>query len=265
MALKRGSNMYIRIEGNSSYINLDGLSRVLNDGSDGELYFCGNDVIKICHSDYMTLEKLRDFNLIKEKMFDSESEFYESRVVLPDKLVTKKGHKIKKLRVTPVFGYTQSYHVEKCLITSLSIKDFINETKTVKDSVHNILTANNVGITDTNPANLLVSSDNKVYLIDHDRDVTENTYELEKKALLRSNNYFENNEKVFANMIARTITYTIGSPIKRKTERIYEILYKYEKYLCFLSSDELYDILSKYSTFEELAEDKSKELSIRKK
>ncbi|MBR1385340.1 MAG: hypothetical protein IJ568_00770 [Bacilli bacterium] len=169
--------MLIRIEDKKDLIDTYNLKKIAN-GKDGILYLYENIIIKISLSGEMTLEKLEDFRKAKEKSFNNEEDFLKSRIIIPEKIVFNPKEKIKKMKVTPLFGYTQRYFLVKKEIESMDRNLLIQELSSLREETHKLLTNNKIAIMDTNPQNIIISNDNKLLLIDHDRDITDNCMEI---------------------------------------------------------------------------------------
>ena len=242
--------MKIIVDGRTT-LNTDNLKK-LSEGQDGELYVNGDEVIKICSSDYMTYEKLEDFNSIKN---DSSV----THIILPEKKVEKTNTFVKRLVVTPLFGYTQEYKVEKKTgISKLSTIKFIEQMELLRSNIHKLFSANEIAITDTNPQNLLVNENDEIFLIDHDRCITPSCMEIEKYII--AGDYFNHNERRFGKLLNRTL---IMEALKG---------YKITRQIVSLATEEeiknyprevIYSMLSDYDTMEKYGSAKAKELHLK--
>lgn len=256
--------MLIRIEDKNGLIDTNSLKLIAN-GADGKLYLYDNVLIKITESDEMTLEKLNDFKKVKEKEFNSEDEFKKSRIIIPEKKVSKQKEKIKKMKVTPLFGYTQRYCLKKDKIESLDSKLLIKELTSLRDETHKILSKNNIAIMDTNPQNIIMSCDNKLHLIDHDRDITDSCMEIEKERAIYKNDYYIHNERKLSQLYGKLFLYKLYNFLDLNNKRIYTEFEKIYNYLDTLDIDKLFEIISNYKDIDEFKDEKEKEILKKKK
>lgn len=256
--------MDIVIDGKEK-LNLDELNNIIGKGQDGCLYLYKDTIIKVCTSQYMTYEKLDDFNKLKLKLDEKGIDIFDSHIIIPDKKVEKVGSKIKRLKVTPIFGYTQQYVKEKKHeISLLKTSLFIDEVERIHESIHAIFSRNNIAIMDTNPHNLLVTPNQEIYLIDHDRNITPSCMNTEKAAV-KDNDYYRHNERRFAKLINSALLLQAFNHVENRDSNIRLVLQTmHEEELKAYSVYQLYSMLKDYDYVYEYGDDKAKELGIKK-
>ena len=256
--------MLVKIDGIKDFIETDNLKKI-GEGLDGVLFLYNNNVIKINNSDYMTHEKFDDIISAKKNACDNGLNIEKASIVFPDRKVNLANSKVKKLKITPLFGYTQKYIVEKKGgIENLTTCAFIDGIKKISDEVHSVFSNNNIAITDTNPNNLLVSENNKIYLIDLDRNITKSCT-LQEREMIRNSDYFSYNELRLAKTINRALIYQVYKDALKdlkKRRLIIEMMQEEELKSCSLNQTFIF--LSNYDTIKEYADDRAKKLYIKK-
>jgi hypothetical protein len=246
-------------------VSIDEKSMKIGSGQDGHLYLHLDTIIKICTSQYMTYEKLDDFNRVKMLSAAKGINTSKSTIILPDKKVEKQNEQVKRLKITPIFGYTQVYKLEKKSgISTLKTSTFIENVEKVHEDLHAIFSSNNIAIMDTNPHNLLVTNDDEIYFIDHDRNVTPSCMSSEKDAVI-DNDYYKHNEVRFSKLLNRALLLQAFRGIQNNDQNIRLVLEAMEEEeLKNYSINQLYSIISDYDTIYEYSVDKAKELCIKK-
>lgn len=232
---------------NDKQIDTDRLEK-LGQGVDGLVYRYNNLILKINLSDCMTKEKFNDFKLIREKLLEDGIDIEDTKIVLPRDIIYPTEHVDSHNIQRGIFGYTESFHVENHdNIYSFSTNDFINELEELHNDIHSYLTPNEVGIIDTNHDNLLITDDNKVLLIDRDRDITKSSYEVEKSMII-DNDYYAHNEKRFSQLVNR---FLIRESINKLREHItdgYKLMkIERKEEERFRKIDDIYKILNEYA------------------
>ena len=250
---------------NKRIISIDEDSMKIGSGQDGHLYLCKDTIVKICTSQYMTYEKLDDFNRVKRTLKKQGIDTSKSSIILPDKKVEKPNQKVQRLRITPIFGYTQVYKLEKKSgISKLKTSTFIEKVERVHEDLHAIFSNNNIAIMDTNPHNLLVTKDDDIFFIDHDRNITPSCMSSEKEAII-DGDYHKHNEIRFSKLLNRALLLQAFRGIENNDRNIRFVLEAMEEEeLKNYSVNQLYSIISDYDTIYEYSLDKAKELCIKK-
>lgn len=142
--------------------------RKIGNGRDGEVYRYNEDeILKLISSCYMTEEKIMDLR-------EAVPENANSRIVVPRLIINAPREKRKKFKINIPDGYIAKYIQEsKEYIIPMKTEDFLNEIEQLKKEINDFLSPNKIAILDTNPSNIIRSyEDQKLYLIDHDRDIT---------------------------------------------------------------------------------------------
>ena len=243
--------MFVIVDG-KELINLDELE-TLNPGQDGELFIYGNDVIKICNSGYMSYEKLEDYNKLATSLTGKK------HLILPEKTVEQFNVFVKKMVITPLFGYTQKYILrKKDGIGSLKTNTFISNMKQLHDDIHEVFSKNSIGLMDTNPENLIVDQNDEIFLVDHDRNVTPSCMSSEKRDI--HGDYLLHNDKRFSILLNRCITDKIVKKYGNNPNNLKKLLsVMTENSPC----EEIYSQLSDYDTFDDFIKGKAKQLKIK--
>lgn len=181
--------MLFFLEGQKNPIDTNNL-RKIGGGEDGTLYELGNAAIKISKGccGNMTEEKIKDLR--------SAIPNHEDIRIVPPILIATKPNQVSNLRINPAFGYTERLINENPnFMFSFSKNHFFDEMHLLRKQIHTYMSKNAIGLTDTNPNNILISQDNNgMYLIDHDRDVTPSSMYAEKSRI-RYGDYFIHNDK----------------------------------------------------------------------
>ena len=218
----------------------------------------------------MTNDKFNDLHDISLKYRENPEALDRSHIILPDSRVfdasavqdTNRG--ISNFNLTPLFGYTQKYKVEKKTgISTLSTNRFIEQIETLREGIHEVLSNNSVGITDDNPHNLLVSSDDEIFLIDHDRDTTKNSTSpsLEDASI---NSFYDYNDEKLDNLINKALILEAFRGMEPTDENFRKVLLLLnELMLQKVQGLYLYSLLNKYGFISEFASDKAKELGLK--
>ena len=254
----------MKIRFNNETIDLNNLE-LIGAGEDGKLYLYKDKIIKLAESQDMTLEKMEDFKRVKEKCFSSEKEFNNSQIVLPNEIIKRPNERIKRLRVTPIFGYSQQYHLErKNEIFNIPSNHLINEMETIRSEIHRILTDNKIAIIDTNPNNLLLSDDNKIYFIDRDRDITDSCMEMEKRVIYDKSHY-KHNEKRYSILFKNLLLLKLSKCIGGKQGLNEQTFMDYYNKIMDLKLDDAYKIIESYENLSVFTEDRKKELLKKRK
>ena len=164
----------MNVKVNNLVVNIDKLP-ILHSGSDGIVYRWNDKIIKIANYGFMTEGNLEDLKSVSSQA---------NKLILP--IDTVRETKRKKVDpILPCFGYTTKYLDEdEEGILYMSTTKYIDELKKLRKEIHTVFTNNEIAITDTNPKNLLVSNDT-LYLIDFDRNITKNSSYGEKEIFRR--------------------------------------------------------------------------------
>ena len=250
--------------GKDKYVDLNHCEQFAN-GKDGYLYKDGNMVIKICHSKYMTYGKFEDYKMVVGEFEEKKDDFSKKHIILPDEIVYDPKKKIKQLAVTPLFGYTQQYKIERLDgISSLKIGAFIDSTEIIHEEIHELFSRNYIAINDSNPKNLLVTDNGEIFLIDHDRNITPSSM-ITHNGIVYIEDVFSHNESMFARMINKALIMEIfrgiemnDSNMRKKTTLMQE------GNINNTSVERLYSALMEYDTVFDYANDKAKELNLKK-
>lgn len=244
-------------------VHLDETEKMAS-GQDGDLYFYNGEVIKICNSGYMTYEKLDDLNAIASSYEDKPETLSNSHIVLPEKKVEDAEKKVQRLRITPLFGYTQKYLTEKKFgISTLASDTFIEQAENLREGIHEVFSKNSVGITDDNPHNFLVTTDDQMFFIDHDRCITKSVAEANRHAVF-DDNFYEHNNRKFDRLINKALLLEAFRGIELNDENLRKVLSLLHD--LNLQSEQvlsLYSILREYENVSQYAEDRAKELGLK--
>ncbi len=277
--------MEVVIEGTNEWINLNGLEKI-GSGKDGQIFKYKDKVIKICESGYMTSNIFFD---IRDALSKAKSEGLDTSslsMILPEKTVDSPYNPIKRLKVTPLFGYTQKYILPMDSIVDLSTGDFISECEKMHKNLHAIFSSNSIALTDTNPNNILYGKDRKLYLIDFDRCITQNCMESEKQCI-KSGDYYLHNESRFSQIIYKYLLLQALLYISKKKEFQSDVSkaidneikkgYTIEEIMQSVNSsigqnankikslDDTYHMLDKFESVDKYAKDKALKLIRQKK
>ena len=249
--------MLVFLEGKKEPIDTSNL-QIIGGGTEGTLYKLDDFVLKISKSDLsnMTEEKLKDLR-------DSIPNDEKIRIVPPISIASK-SNQIKNLKLNPAFGYTERFIKENpSFIFSFDKDHFFDEMHLLRKQVHCYMSKNSIGLMDTNPNNILVSSDNNgIYLIDHDRDVTVSSQYFERSRITYGDYFCHNDQKlqliVYKTLLLQLLRYNgidgtnVGDRVLLFVEnegQRKDITYKY-----------IEKVLSQYSTLSEYTEDTVKRI-----
>lgn len=256
--------MVVTIEGSNKEIDISKLPKI-GSGQDGELFKFDDIVFKLNTSDYMTHEKFEDLVSTGLALREKGINVNKSTLIFPKKKICNPKHPVKKLIVTPLFGYTQRYVLENTDgIAHMSTSEFIEGTTKIFDDIQRIFSPNDIAICDTNPQNLLVTPEHKIYFIDFDRNITKSSMPTEKQ-IVKDGNYFIHNEARFAQVINRALLMQIyyhHAKSEKEKKRLLEYMNKEERKCPNIST--LYSCLDGYETIDEYAQDKGKKLFLKK-
>lgn len=220
---------------------------LLGHGVDGLVYKCDDLILKINLSNRMTKEKFEDYSIIREQFLEDDIDVEYSKIVLPKDVIYPTKDILVHGVQNSLFGYTETYHKEnKEGINNFTIERFINELEDLRSDIHTYLTYNDVGIMDTNHDNLLITNDNRILLIDRDRDITKSSLDVEKK-MIANNNYHIHNEKRFSHLINRFLIRETINKLKEHITDGYKLMSierKEEEKL--YRTEDIYEMLDKY-------------------
>lgn len=121
--------------------------RYINEGKEGKVYVYKNLAIKI-YSDYFKYRKmLNEEDILKMKKIKT------NRILLPKELILNEKKEL--------VGYATDFKVEalKTRIGLLNMKEFLEETKMIKEDIYN-LSENNIRFEDLNKGSLLMTQSN---------------------------------------------------------------------------------------------------------
>ena len=186
--------MLIKIEKDRRLIDTNNL-RIINSGKDGCIYNFEGEALKISDSMYMTREKVKD---LKQAIPDNCS----CKIVVPRRTVIDPS-KNYSLKYKPIIGYTQRLLLEdQNGIRFMSPNEYIQEFVMIEKQVSDFLSKNQIALMDTNPNNILATfdDDGKLYLIDHDRDITPSSTFVEHQKI-RNNDYINHNQRKLAELM----------------------------------------------------------------
>lgn len=252
--------MLVFLEGKSTPVDTCQLKK-LGGGEDGSLYELHDQVLKMLKSGYMTEEKIRD---LRNAIPNSE----EIRIVPPLLIASNSNQKKPVYQLNPAFGYTERFIKENpSFILSFDKSKFFEEMHLLRKQVHTHLSQNNIGLMDTNPNNILVSqTNNGLYLIDHDRDVTPNSMYAER-ARVRSNDYFAHNDRKLQLLMYKTLLLQLmkynGIQNTRSSDPVL-LFVDSECQRTDISYKTIENTLEQYQTLSEYTEDTIKKIKKRK-
>lgn len=193
--------MLVKIEGISTPVETDKLEVIHKGGADGTILRFGNEALKICYSGYMTEQKIEDLR-------NAVPENEETRLIVPRKIVNALDRN-PKLNNEPATGYTTKLiDVSHNGILQMTTDNYLSEAYEIRRQVHNYFSKNNIAMIDTNPDNLLPEKalqNQRLYLIDHDRDVTPNSPYHQRSIVEASSDYERYNEKKVALLMYKVI------------------------------------------------------------
>lgn len=186
------NNFYI-IEETGKLIEMSEIERnKIGNGRDGEVYrYSENEILKLLHSYYMTEEKIMDLR-------EAVPEDANSRIIVPRLTINVPKAGRTKFKFNIPDGYIAKYIPEsKDFIMSMTTEEFFCEIEQLRKEINNFLSLNKIAILDTNASNIMKSSeDQKLYLIDHDRDITPCSMYYEIKQVRNSDYVNYNNRKL---------------------------------------------------------------------
>lgn len=180
--------MVVKTEKSKKTIDTEQL-KPLGEGKDGTVFEYDNQALKLNISGYMTEEKIRD---LRDSVPNSE----EIRIVPPIEILTDPLKTTPRVKLNIAAGYTSRLIRENpSFILMKSKEEYLEELFLIRKQVNEHMSTNQIGLSDSNPSNVLVSSDNgQLYIIDHDRDITPSCMQYEK-GMIRGGNYYEHNDR----------------------------------------------------------------------
>ena len=244
--------MNVRVD--NLVVNVDNLP-ILHSGSDGVIYKWNNKILKVTNYGFMTEGKLEDLKKLSN---------LANRLILPIDRVSEMRRKKTDLN-RPCFGYTTKYLDEdEDGILYMYTSKYIDELSRLRKELHRLFTDNEIAITDSNPKNLLVSND-MLYLIDFDRNITKSSPYSERETILqiqRDNPYEYYNNKRLDNMIHRSLVIGLDKYLaeNKYNKKEFEKILNDKYYGCDYNLEEEINELLKYPTMYDYAREKVKRL-----
>lgn len=193
-----GVNMLIKIEKDRRLIDTNAL-KTINSGVDGTVYSFEGEALKLSDSMYMTREKVKD---LRQAVPDNSN----CRIVVPRRMVIDPS-KNYSLKYKPIIGYTQRLLLENPNgIRFMTPDEYFNEFSIIERQTLDFLSNNQIALMDTNPNNILANwdDDTKLFLIDHDRDITASSTFMEHQKIINSD-YLNHNQKKLAVIMYKVI------------------------------------------------------------
>lgn len=190
--------MIIKLENSKEKIDTDTLVPI-GEGKDGTVYQYQDKILKINTSGYMTEEKIKDLrNAIPNNQ--------NIRIVPPIEIATETKGPKKRVVLNIADGYTSRFIKENpSFILMKETYDFLEEIAILRQQTHEYLSNNEIGLSDSNPNNILVSLDNGgMYLIDHDRNITPSCMYTEKE-YVQNQDYHTHNDRKLALLMYKSL------------------------------------------------------------
>lgn len=250
--------MLLKIENQTELIDTLQLKQI-GEGKDGKIYKLGNSALKLTESGYMTEEKAKD--LIKAVPPNRNN-----RLIIPKNIV----YNPKSIKISGSYsmaGYTSELVNINNEISTMTSEEYLNEMMALWVQIEKYFSHNKIAITDINAQNLLssiVDGEKRIFLIDHDRNITPSCNALEKEII--KDDYSKFNEKKFALLMYSGILYQVFKLAKIKKANSKDLNNYIEEELnrknTTLSNTE--KVLSDFDTIQEYAEVTLKKIKKRK-
>ena len=173
--------MLVKIDKNNEFIDTEKL-KPIDSGEDGTIYVYNNFILKILHSNYMTINKSNDLN----KAVPSNS-----RLIVPRAKIWDESNRFR--------GYLSKLVDSNEGIINMTVDEYLEQMNLLEEEIHRYFSENEIAITDTNPRNVLSSTINgkeTLFLIDHDRDITKSSLLCDKERIINGNYYKYNKKKM---------------------------------------------------------------------
>lgn len=242
--------MLLKIEGCKGKIDTSNFV-FIGKGDDGYTYKYNDMVIKLNESDYMTEEKVKDLR-------KAGVGIKNLRLVLPDKILYDAKHN-NSFKYNLCFGYTQKFiDIRDNVLQSMTTDEFLNDASVIVNDLHRCFSSNQIAILDSNPNNLVYTSENKKkkgYLIDFDRNITPSSSSFEKN-IVSNSDYVHFNQKVINLIMYKKLLNEVIT-INRSRPVVNELYKEYIKSDSFgVNFDDIVGTLKPYSTVGEYVKDK---------